>query len=159
MSQFTKLDITSVSEAKQASKTTDGNLIIVGKERNTGNDDVLLISTSANDLDAINWHKSINNNSNNLNDVGNSVIVTENNEIVLVGTTGTITNGTDIYLIKRSSNGEIIFEKTFGGSGDETGEKISLTSDGGFIITGSSDYEGNSMILLIKTDSEGNLNN
>ena len=42
---------------------------------------------------------------------------------------------------------------------DETGEKVALCEDGGYIITGSSTYENNSMIFLLKVDSEGNLDN
>jgi len=49
-----------------------------------------------------------------------------------------------------------LVEKTYGGYG-QTIYAIEPTSDGGFIITGSSGVAGNEMIYLIKLNSEGEL--
>ena len=51
----------------------------------------------------------------------------------------------------------IIFSKTFGGSGQDYGHSVQQTSDGGYIISGStrSFGEGNQDIWLIKTNSQG----
>lgn len=78
---------------------------------------------------------------------------------VIVGTTSSQGNGgSDVFLIKINEQGILQWSKTYGGAANDEGEAISLTSDGGYIITGSteSDGEGAKDVYLIKTDAEGN---
>lgn len=71
----------------------------------------------------------------------------------------------DIWLIKIDDNGNLVWEKTYGGIHFDAGEGVSLSSDGGFIISGNSKSDGidatknagENDIWLIKTDAEGNL--
>lgn len=53
--------------------------------------------------------------------------------------------------------GEIEWERTFGTNGDETGEYIVATSDGGFAIMGFSGPNEARYYLIIKTDASGNM--
>jgi len=69
------------------------------------------------------------------------------------------TSGSDIYLIKTDSNGELIWQKAYGGSGDDWANCIQPTTDGGYIIAGGSDepdVEEND-VYLIKIDAQGQL--
>ncbi|HAS46036.1 MAG TPA: hypothetical protein DCS93_36475 [Microscillaceae bacterium] len=78
---------------------------------------------------------------------------------VIVGTTSSEGNGgSDVFLIKISEQGVLQWSKTFGGAANDEGEAISITDDGGFIITGSteSEGEGGKDVFLIKTDADGN---
>ncbi|EAY24050.1 lipoprotein, putative [Microscilla marina ATCC 23134] len=78
---------------------------------------------------------------------------------VIVGTTASEGNGgSDVYLIKISEQGILQWSKTFGGAANDEGQAISLTDDGGYIITGSteSEGEGGKDVFLIKTDADGN---
>lgn len=78
---------------------------------------------------------------------------------VIVGTTSSEgSGGSDVFLIKISEQGVLQWSKTFGGAANDEGEAISLTEDGGYIITGSteSEGEGGKDVFLIKTDAEGN---
>ena len=78
---------------------------------------------------------------------------------VIVGTTSSEgSGGSDVFLIKISEQGVMQWSKTFGGAANDEGEAISLTEDGGYIITGSteSEGEGGKDVFLIKTDAEGN---
>jgi hypothetical protein len=57
------------------------------------------------------------------------------------------------------SFGQVTFQKTYGGSGEEYGSSIQLTSDGGYIATGqtSSFGAGSYDVYLVKSDSLGNV--
>ena len=67
--------------------------------------------------------------------------------------------GLDIYLIKMDSAGEVLWTKTYGGSGDEFGYYVQETSDGGYIIAGETSSFGldSSDVYLIKTNSSGDV--
>lgn len=66
--------------------------------------------------------------------------------------------GFDHYIASVKRSGEINWEETYGGSGDEEAFAIAPTSDGGYIITGYTGFEGNSLINTIKVDNKGILN-
>jgi hypothetical protein len=79
--------------------------------------------------------------------------------IIVGGTTSIGAGGEDVYLLKVDPAGDTIWKKTYGGSSAQDGKCIQEIGDGGFIITGMSlsdspDSEG---VLLIKTDSVGNM--
>jgi hypothetical protein len=57
----------------------------------------------------------------------------------------------DGWLVKVDINGEIIWNKTYGGDGEDSFWKVIGTSDNGFILVGQSNRQG----WLLKTDSEG----
>ncbi|MBU0483636.1 MAG: hypothetical protein KKB30_03885 [Proteobacteria bacterium] len=54
-------------------------------------------------------------------------------------------------------NGDVAFEQSFGGTGDESGIAALQTSDGGYILLGNTNSSGNRKtdIYLVKTDSAG----
>ena len=62
--------------------------------------------------------------------------------------------GSDFWLIKIDPSGNIIWEKTYGTSGDEILSDMQVTSDGGFIMVGTKDDKD---IYIVKTDANGNL--
>lgn len=71
----------------------------------------------------------------------------------------------DMWLIKIDDNGNLLWEKTYGGTEFDDAKGLDLTSDGGFVIAGNSkstdgdatENRGENDLWFIKTDSEGNL--
>ena len=97
-----------------------------------------------------------------LGDNANSFVKTADNNYVIVGNTssfGVKPGATDVYLIKVDTIGRLLWTKTFGGQYGEDGRTLQQTSDGGYIIIGTTNdfSSGDYNIYLIKTDDKGNL--
>ncbi len=65
----------------------------------------------------------------------------------------------DMYLVRADSDGEVIWERTYGGNDMEYAASLELASDGGFVLLGHtrSYGTGNYDMYCVKTDSTGNL--
>jgi hypothetical protein len=77
---------------------------------------------------------------------------------IVVGTTYNVNTGnTDVYVVCLFEDGTERWSTTYGGLKNEEGRSISPTSDGGFIITGSteSEGEGGKDVYLLKIDRKG----
>lgn len=90
-----------------------------------------------------------------------SVIQTFDGDFVIVGTGRYSGYRSDVFLIRTDAQGDTLWTKTYGTKFSERANSIQQTSDGGFIITGSTNSVDsdlrNSNLLLIKTDENGNI--
>lgn len=93
-------------------------------------------------------------------DAGNSIVQLPNGDYVIAGSTRSYgSGGSDMYVVKLNSTGNIVWTKTFGGSGDDSATCIIKTYDGGFALTGSTTSygAGGKDVYLVKLDSMGDL--
>jgi len=86
---------------------------------------------------------------------GKDIALTANGGYAILGTRS-IAGDKDIVLYFTDSNGTVLSSKSFGATGDQSAERF-IYDENEIIILGRNFYDGNSMITLIKTDSEGNL--
>lgn len=64
----------------------------------------------------------------------------------------------DMYVIRTDDNGNVIWAKTFGGTGADYAYNIFETEDGNYTVSGYSDsFSGSQDVYLIKIDGDGNL--
>ena len=66
--------------------------------------------------------------------------------------------GTDIFLLRTDSNGDSLWMRNYGGSGGVGGSNpvsVQRTTDGGFIVVGTTDIIGGKNTYLVRTDSVG----
>lgn len=91
---------------------------------------------------------------------GKSVQVADDGNFVVAGSTGSFGSGTsDIYMLKLDGNGAVLWSRTIGSPMIEEANDLLRTSDGGWLIVGTTNgsgsaggYDG----LLIRTDPDGN---
>jgi|LakMenEpi03Aug12_release.lakeMendotaPanAssembly.Ray.scaffolds.fasta_scaffold114494_3 hypothetical protein len=104
---------------------------------------------------------------------------TSNGDILLVGNTSSnngdfngmnrLVNTNDIFLIKLDSLGELIWKKTYGGTGNDQGRSLEVNDNGNIYVTGYTDSKDGDFlgmtnewyfdVYFMKLDSNGNLNN
>ncbi|MBK7380185.1 MAG: T9SS type A sorting domain-containing protein [Ignavibacteriales bacterium] len=95
---------------------------------------------------------------NTTDDLGRSVIQTNDNGFAIVGYTNSFgTDSFDVWLIKTDENGDTLWTKTYGGNDDDYGYDLKQTDDGGYILAGatSSFGAGGFDFYLIRADSIG----
>jgi hypothetical protein len=79
---------------------------------------------------------------------------------IFSGTTDSLgAGGNDFYLVKTTWAGDTVWTKTYGGSGNESSPYVEQTSDGGYVLAGTSASFGAGAddMLIIKTSSTGGL--
>jgi hypothetical protein len=146
----------SLDGAYSVQQTLDGGFIIAGRTASfgAGFEDVYLIKT--NSLGDSLWTKTI---GDSFPDLGYSLQETSDGGYIITGTTVSINNFADVYLIKTDSFGDTLWTKTYGDTLEEQGYSVQQTTDGGYIITGwiGPNLFGPYDVYLVKTDSSGTL--
>jgi hypothetical protein len=132
--------------ARSIYQTTDGGYIIAGiSDSNDGDvsgghggNDYWILKLST--LGDIEWQKSFGGSN---NDVANIVKQTTDGGYIIGGFTNSIDQdvignhgGNDYWIIKLSSNGNVEWKKTFGGTNDEFVLNMAQSADGGYVIAG-----------------------
>lgn len=119
---------------------------------------------------AIQWQKNL---GGSRNDEVNSAQKTSDGGFIIAGSSSSIDGDVtgnrslnyDIWVIKTDASGTIQWQKTYGGTNSDTAASIKTTSDGGYIVTGTTfsangdvtGYKGNGDIWIIKINATGGI--
>ncbi|MBM7560374.1 Ig-like domain-containing protein [Marinitoga litoralis] len=168
-----------LDSAHSIEQTTDGGFIVAGYTKSndgdvTGNHglysyDYWIIKLDENGN--LEWQKTFGGSD---SDSAHSIEQTTDGGFIVAGYTksndGDVTGnhgGADYWIIKLDSNGNLEWQKTFGGSNWDYAQSIEQTTDGGFIVAGytwsnDGDVTGNHGLYsydywIIKLDENGNL--
>ena len=138
-------------------QTTDGGYIITGWTRSFGdvNADLWLIKIDS--AGNMMWNRTFGGTD---TDWGNCIQQTTDGGYILTGFTKSFGAGDyDVWLIKTNNTGNMMWNRTFGGTAGDFGLCVQQTADNGYIITGYtySFGAGDVNVWLIKTDNTGNM--
>ncbi|MFN5318448.1 MAG: PKD domain-containing protein [Bacteroidia bacterium] len=150
---------TQYDEIQDINPTTDGGFILTGHTWTTDfAGDLYLIKLSANGL--VQWDYTYGGSTGDA-DKGYSVIQTIDGGYVVCGSTETFgAGGSDIYVIKTNSSGDINWTRTVGTAGaQEVARCVRQTSDGGYVLSGYTDGGGAGLLdaYLIRLNSSGDV--
>jgi hypothetical protein len=139
-------------------ETDDGGYILAGNSASRGEgSDLFLIRT--NSTGKCIWTRTWGGSA---EDAGYFVQNTREGGFIVTGSTKSYSMGEELlWLVKTDSNGNLSWERTFGGfvsSAGDGGWSVNETNDGGYIITGytQSKGKGRKDLWLLKTDGLGN---
>jgi len=144
-------------ETNSILQTEDGGYVVFGfvQSKNKGREDAWIAKLDENG--EIVWDKAFGGIE---AEVANSIIQTGDGGYVLAGYTWSEGAGReDAWIIKLDENGEIVWDKTFGGSDEDVARCIIQAEDGGYVLAGYTESKGAGRYdaWVIKLDEKGNL--
>jgi len=145
-------------EAYSIQQTTDGGYIVAGLTKffgPGGNSDMWIskLDASGNLL----WQEKYGGTG---DDYAESIQQTADGGFIVAGYTASFGAGNwDFWILKLDSSGNVIWQKTYGGTGADQAYSIQQTADGGYIVAGFTESFGLSIsnLWVLKLDSSGNI--
>jgi hypothetical protein len=134
-------------------QTSDGGYALAGQ---TNTHYCWLIKTDSAGL--MQWNKTFGDDV--LTTRGQKMVQTNDLGYAVCGYANLVPSGNnDFYLVKTDSSGNLEWNKTFGGEGQEFGRAIVKSNDGGYVLAGYTETYGSGVrdAWLVKTDSNGNM--
>ena len=135
--------------------TSDGGYAVAGStnSKGAGSKDIWLLKLDSSG--AVLWERTYGVSN---HDKAYSIVATSDGGYAVAGSTNSKGAGSvDIWLLKLDSSGDVVWERTYGGSAWDDAESIVATSDGGYAVAGYtySKGAGGEDIWLLKLDSSG----
>lgn len=154
---FSKFGWWGVDIGNDVCETMDGHFMVSGYTGTYtyGNSDVMIAKVHKNGW--LMWVKHVGGAN---NDIGKAIVTTADSGFVIAGYTNTYGGGGyDGYLIKVNKAGDLIWQKTYGGTDWDAFNSLQKTTDNGFVMTGYSytNSKGEKDFWVVKTDSLGNM--
>lgn len=136
-------------------QTADGGYVITGHTYSFGvsDNEVWLIKTDAAGIEQ--WNRTYGGYS---CELGLSIQLTDDGGYIIVGNTESCSaGGADVWLLKTDEHGTELWNRTYGGTGYDSGNFVQQTPDGGYIMAGYtfSYGAGDADVWIIKTDAQG----
>lgn len=120
-------------------QTVDGGFIVAATDNFSNYQANILILKLFSD-GSVEWSKTYNGSN---NDLPHSILQTVDGGYLLAGRTNSFGAGEyDIWILKLASDGKIEWQKTYGGSENESAYSFQQTSDGGYIVAGQTNSFG-----------------
>lgn len=93
------------------------------------------------------------------NDRGVSIAPTHDNGFMILGTVGISEKNNDLFIAKINASGVHLADHTYtyGGADNQEGASIRATSDGSFLVFGTTYYGNTKKLMLLKVDKNGKL--
>jgi hypothetical protein len=143
-------------EAHSMIQTTDGSYMMTGAiwvdDEAWYDIGLIKVDELGNEL----WKKTYGAGSFNI-ELGNAVVQTDDGGYWIAGSTDGYSGTDDFWAIRTDENGDTLWTKVYGGDNQDFASGGIQTSDGGFIITGSTNSfgAGGDDVYVVKTDSNG----
>jgi uncharacterized delta-60 repeat protein len=138
-------------------ETSDEGYIVAGDTDSFGDNESELWVLKLTSIGEIEWERIYGGSD---NDYLNCIQETSDGGYVVTGNTYSFGNGdSDILALKLSSEGDIEWQRAYGGSEEDVAFYIQETSDGGYVVAGYTDSfgAGGSDFLLLKLFSDGDI--
>lgn len=143
--------------ANSIQQTSDGGYIVAGETWSYGSGEsdcwVLKLDTNGN----VTWQKTYGGSS---RDIASSIQQTSDGGYIVAGETLSydVAEG-DCWVLKLDADGNVVWQKTYGGIDNDGGAVIKQTSDGGYIVAATtSSYGGGSYdCWVLKLDADGDV--
>jgi hypothetical protein len=144
-----------VDAAYSVVETSDGGYALAGSTRSYpyGDDEFWLVKTDS--AGSMEWNQTYGGTN---EDIAYSVVQTNDGGYAIAGYTNSFGAGSwDFWLVKADSAGNMQWNRTYGGAGDDYAYSLGQTDDGGYAIAGTiQPYGMPGDFWLVKTDSVGN---
>ena len=135
--------------------SSDGGYVLAGytKSFGVGGMDVWLVNSSGQMI----WNKTYGGTG---DDVAYSLIQAGNGEFVFAGYSASFgMGGSDVWLVKTDSAGNVEWNQTYGGEGQDESFSVVQANDGGYLVAGSTNSSGAGQndFWLVKTEVNGKI--
>ena len=142
--------------ATSIQQTDDGGYVVAGYTCSfgVGLEDVWILKLDENGN--VEWQKTYGGSN---DDVAKSIQQTSDGGYIVAGVTGSFGAGLeDVWVLKLDEDGNVEWQKTYGGSWSDWAESIQQTDDGGYIVAGGTySFAGLEDVWVLKLDENGSV--
>jgi hypothetical protein len=130
----------------------NGDLVVLGttSSKGAGGSDLWLMRLNA--LGTVIWEATFGGTGGEVAGTHNALVATGDGGFVIVGSSPVSSFGGQGYVVRVDGSGKKVWERTFGGAGNDAIDSLVVTSDGGLALVGS--YNNNDL-WVIRTDGSG----